>query len=104
MQSSVDKTFGDNRLLFPLGDVVMTQGISSLIDDGLSVWPLIARHATGDWGKLDEEDREQNEIALQEGNRLFSQYISCLKGVNHCIWVITEADRETTTVLLPAEY
>ncbi|WP_299945682.1 hypothetical protein [uncultured Microbulbifer sp.] len=104
MQSSVDKTVGDNRLLFPLGAVVMTQRISSLVDDGLSVWSLIARHAKGDWGQLDEEDREQNELALQEGGRLFSQYNVCLKGVNHRIWVITEADRKTTAVLLPVEY
>jgi hypothetical protein len=61
---------------------------------------LLARHATGDWGDLCAFDRRQNEIAWREGYRVLSSYPVGRK----CIWVITEADRSVTTILLPEEY
>ena len=61
----------------------------------------LRRHARGDWGDLDDEDRKANDRALQEGSRLFSAY-KTKAGVK--FWIITEADRSATTVLLPDEY
>ena len=61
----------------------------------------IQRHYTGDWGDLCPEDKEANEMALQYGGRLFSAYRD-RKGVK--FWIITEADRSATTVLLPDDY
>jgi hypothetical protein len=60
----------------------------------------LARHATGDWGDLDEQDREENELSLKHGWRIVSSYIVGEKTV----WIITEADRSVTTILLPDEY
>jgi len=61
----------------------------------------IQRHQAGDWGDLDTHDRQENERALQHGGRLFSQYHSNA-GVK--FWIITEADRSSTCVLLPEDY
>jgi hypothetical protein len=62
---------------------------------------FLIRHAKGDWGDLDEDDRKENELSLQEGFRIFSSY-RLRTGVK--IWVITEADRSATTLLLPEDY
>jgi hypothetical protein len=61
----------------------------------------LCRHQRGDWGNLDEEDRESNEQALVEGSRL----LSCYTARNgRRFWIITEWDRSATTILLPEEY
>ncbi|MHC5536785.1 DUF7417 domain-containing protein [Singulisphaera rosea] len=60
----------------------------------------LTRHMTGDWGKVCPEDARQNELALREGFRLFSVYG---EGERR-FWIITEADRSLTTVLLPLDY
>lgn len=60
----------------------------------------LARHAAGDWGDLCAFDRRQNRIALRDGYRVFSSYDAPAGRV----WVITEADRSATTILLPEEY
>ena len=62
---------------------------------------LLARHQRGDWGEVCEEDRLANESALREGERLFSVY-RLSSGTK--IWIITERDRSSTTLLLPSEY
>ncbi len=62
---------------------------------------LLQRHLDGDWGDISEEDREANNLALQNGGRLLSAY---RMGSGVKLWVITEADRSVTTVLLPDEY
>ena len=62
---------------------------------------LIARHITGDWGDLDEEDKQENELSVEQGFRILSAY-HLNTGVR--VWIITEADRGSTTVLLPSEY
>jgi len=59
------------------------------------------RHIKGDWGDLDDADKEENEFSIQRGLRLLSAYT--LKDGTH-IWIITEADRSVTTLLLPSEY
>lgn len=65
--------------------------------------PYIRRHASGDWGDLAEEDRKANMDALHHGNRLLSVYHTGLGGDDR-FWIITEADRSSTTLLLPSEY
>lgn len=89
---------------FELGKLVMTPGISELIEDGLNIMPLVKRHAHGDWGDLSQEDWALNQEALADGySRLFSSY-TIEQGSESRIWIITEADRSSTTILLPSEY
>ncbi|MBN0649840.1 hypothetical protein JTM24_14065 [Pseudomonas aeruginosa] len=88
---------------FNPGQMVVTSGVDALIRQGrLNPSPYLRRHLSGDWGDLDDSDRQQNDAALQSGeDRLFSSYqvTTELK-----IWVITEWDRSVTTLLLPSEY
>ena len=64
---------------------------------------LIQRHVTGDWGDVCAEDADANEQALLTGARLLSSYRSSpVEAVK--VWIITEADRSSTTILLPEEY
>ncbi|HWL08420.1 MAG TPA: hypothetical protein VNQ76_08450 [Planctomicrobium sp.] len=87
---------------FPLGQTVATPGaLDALGDSNQSPMELLSRHVAGDWGTLDAEDQQANEDALLHGERLLSAYHTS-KGVK--IWIITEADRSSTTLLLPDEY
>ena len=61
----------------------------------------LRRHVYGDWGDLDDEDKAENEFSVENGYRILSSYTSS-NGIK--FWVITEADRSATTVLLPEEY
>jgi hypothetical protein len=84
----------------PLGRVVATPGaLELLMESGRHPFNYLARHATGDWGDLCAFDRRQNEIALREGLRVLSSY----KVPAGRVWIITEADRSVTTILLPEE-
>ncbi len=85
----------------PLGRVVATPGaLKALSEAGEHPFGYLARHAAGDWGELCVFDHRQNEIALREGHRVFSSY----ETPEGRVWVITEADRSVTTILLPEEY
>ena len=85
----------------PLGKILATpEALKLLVEAGGHPFDLLARHATGDWGELCAFDRRQNEIALREGSRVLSSY----PVGRECVWVITEADRSVTTILLPEEY
>lgn len=85
---------------FPLGQVVSTPGALEFVSgDDMKI--ALSRHHAGDWGDLDEHDRQENERALLIGSRLFSAY-KTKSGVK--FWIITEHDRSVTTVLLPSEY
>ena len=85
---------------FRLGRIVATPtALAKLTQE--DVFRAIQRHQSGDWGDLDEHDRQENELSLKEGFRLFSVYHSA-EGVK--FYVITEADRSSTTVLLPEDY
>ena len=89
--------------LFPLGRVVMTNGaVEALVREDALPETLLARHVRGDWGDLCAEDRAVNRDALRLGQRLLSAYTLPQTGAS--VWVITEADRQTTTLLLPGEY
>ena len=98
-----------NRYLipkFPLGLCCMTIGISTLVEQhNLPVAEYLCRHQSGDWGDLDKHDRQANELALKEGTRILSAYHFQLSAdLRIKLWVITEADRSSTTILLPEEY
>ena len=95
------------RPLFPLGHVVMTANLQAKLREvNHEGWEaelvgLISRHASGDWGDLDEDDKGQNYLALGRRLRIFSAYET---GAGVKIWIITEADRSVTTALLPEDY
>jgi hypothetical protein len=93
----------DKKQLFELGHVVMTSGAAAL---NVDFAPYLARHLSGDWGPtLDEFDRRQNDLAVREGLRILSAYdVPIAGGENERIWIITESDRSSTTVLTPVEY
>jgi len=85
----------------PLGRVVATPGALDLLwKSKAHPFDYLARHATGDWGELCTFDRRQNEIGLRDGYRIFSSY----EVPTGRVWIITEADRSVTTILLPEEY
>jgi hypothetical protein len=87
---------------FPLGQTVTTPGaLEALEQAGQDPAALLARHIVGDWGDLDEEDKRENELSLAQGFRLLSAY-HLTTGVK--VWIITEADRSASTILLPSEY
>lgn len=87
---------------FPLGRTVATPGaLDALLQAGQSPAFFLDRHVRGDWGDVDAEDRRANEEALFHDERLLSAYRT-LKGER--LWVITEADRSSTCILLPEEY
>ena len=85
----------------PLGKVLATPGALQLLRDaGEDPSGYLARHVSGDWGELDAHDRRANERSLERGWRVLSSYTV---GEGR-VWVITEADRSVTTILLPDEY
>jgi len=88
------------KLKFPLGAVRVTRGVAQSLDPS-DVAEALTRHARGDWGEVGEEDWKENELSVREGFRLLSAY-NAKDGTR--FWVITEADRSSTTVLLPEEY
>ena len=85
---------------FSLGQVVATPNAIETIPNE-EILNALMRHVQGDWGELDSEDRISNERALKHGGRLFSAYHSIQKIK---FWIITEADRSSTTILLPEDY
>ena len=87
---------------FSPGSVVATPGaLEAFRASGEKPLPFLQRHLTGDWGDVDEHDHRENELSLIHGFRLLSAY-TLNSGTK--IWIITEADRSVTTVLLPEEY
>lgn len=85
---------------FRLGKIVSTSNaLSQLTQEDILLG--IQRHQAGDWGDVDEQDCQANERALIERTRLWSVYHAA-NGTK--FWIITEANRQTTTVLLPADY
>lgn len=87
--------------LFCLGQIVATPAALSLLEK-LERTPseFLRRHQSGDWGDLYSEDREANDAAVKNGDRIFSAY----KIDDAKIWIITEADRSSSCFLLPNEY
>ena len=85
---------------FELGRLCITPNAAEAVP-AEEVLQAVARHATGDWGLLNPHDRQQNEHALRQGGRLLSVYQS---STGQRFYVITEASRDFTTVLLPEDY
>jgi len=85
---------------FELGAIAITPGVGRLDPLGLMVPGLLQRHQSGDWGNVCEDDAAENNYSVDRRLRILSSYT--LKGEK--VWVITEADRSATTVLLPSEY
>jgi hypothetical protein len=84
-----------------LGRVLVTPGALKVLGKGGGhPFDFLVRHAAGDWGELCAFDRRQNAVALRDSHRILSSYDTPAG----CLWVITEADRSVTTVLLPEEY
>ena len=71
-----------------------------LCETGQDPFDYVSRHASGDWGELDAHDRRENQLSLKHGWRVLSSYPVGERKV----WIITEADRSVTTLLLPEEY
>lgn len=87
---------------FALGQIVATPGaLGAMGAAGQLPLELLSRHVQGDWGDISEEDCLENEQSLNDGRRLLSAY-RLRDGTR--IWIITEADRSSTTILLPEEY
>jgi hypothetical protein len=89
-------------MLFPLGQITATPGaLRTLQKAEQSPFEFLDRHVNGDWGELDDEDKAENEFSVAHGFRILSAYTT---SAGDTIWVITEADRSVTTLLLPEEY
>ena len=87
---------------FPLGQTFITPGAEEALQiAGQTATEFLRRHMSGDWGELSDEDVRENEFSLKEGLRLLSAYQT---GKGQKLWIITEADRSATTILLPSEY
>jgi hypothetical protein len=87
---------------FKLGRILATPAALEVISDArVSIVDLLIRHMRGDWGDLSDSDRQQNELAVTAGHRIVSSYVL---PDGRTVWLITEADRDATTFLLPGEY
>ncbi len=90
---------------FELGTLVATPGAVGALANSRGtlegIAPFLKRHSQGDWGDVSEGDAKLNDEALLDGTRLMSSY-KTLAGVK--FWIITDAGRAVTTVLLPEEY
>ncbi|MBZ5573320.1 MAG: hypothetical protein LAO09_15735 [Acidobacteriia bacterium] len=88
--------------LFSSGRIVATPGALALLEKAQkSPSEFLSRHLRGDWGDLSQDDKAENEFSLKHGFRLLSSYPITDTAT---LWIITEADRSVTTLLLPAEY
>ncbi len=99
-QNTITKT--ENKVLFDLGQTVMTIGAKEALEDSNEL-PIkfLSKHQSGDWGIVGKEDKQENEFSLKNGFRLLSAYRT---ANGEKLWIITEADRSITTILLPSEY
>ena len=87
---------------FPLGRVFLTPGaIEVLAEAGQTAQDFICRHARLEQGELSDEDHRENLYSVSRRLRIFSAFKTA-QGVK--LWLITEADRSATTLLLPSEY
>ena len=96
--------------VFNTGQIVATRGVYDLAcqnpDFAKFAQKSLNRHVKGDWGDVDDEDKQTNDQALKQGTRLLSAYNDGRFPKNGVatIWIITEADRSATTILFPDEY
>ena len=87
---------------FALGQTFITPAAEEALQiAGQTAIEFLRRHMSCDWGELSEDDITENELSIEKGFRLLSNYQT---GKGQQLWIITEADRSATTVLLPSEY
>ena len=87
---------------FALGRVVATPGALRALEKAEQAPDVfLDRHVNGDWGDVPEEDKQENEVSVEQGFRILSAYTT---SASDRIWVLTEADRSATIILLPEEY
>ena len=90
-----------NRPLFSLGHIVATAGVHAhLVSNGIDPTLYIHQHHSGLWGDVPPEDAQENDLSVLKGYRVLSSYLIAGERV----WIITEADRSSTTLLFPSEY
>ena len=89
-----------NKPLFPLGQLLITPNAAKQVEER-EVQAAIRRHAGGDWGEVGTEDWQENDHSMKNGYRILSAYVAQNQTK---FWIITEADRSCTTVLLPEDY
>jgi len=87
-------------IIVPLGVLVATPNALAHVNPA-EIQRALQRHVTGDWGDLSVDDKKANDLALQTGERLLSAYQS---ATGTKFWIITEADRSSTCILLPEDY
>lgn len=95
--------------LFPLGQTVATPGAVEVLAAEGGDWRFnaavyLARHQDGDWGDIPHEDAAENRRSVRQGWRVLSSYPVGAVELGARIWIITEADRSSTCILLPEEY
>jgi hypothetical protein len=99
--------FQTGRVAITHGAVVALAHYDKWMDAVQASEFLLARHLFNDWGDLDAHDRHANDLAVRRNGRLLSSY-DLKHTVPHerdrSVWIITEADRSATTILLPSEY
>lgn len=88
------------RSYVPLGRVVITSNAQDILS-GADINTGLSRHQSGDWGKVSKADWQANDNALKSGERILSSYTD---ASGKTFWIITEADRSHTTVLMPDDY
>jgi len=87
-------------LAFPLGRTVATPGAVAAFNDTAPLMLALDRHVACDWSEMPADDQQANRLAVLDGSRILGSYT--VEGVR--LWIITEADRSATTILLPEEY
>jgi hypothetical protein len=96
------EVLNEKAVLFPLGKIYLTVGAKEALADSIQ-FPneFLEKHQKGDWGIVGKEDSQENDFSVKNGFRILSAYKT--KG-DVKLWIITEADRSSTTLLLPSEY
>ncbi len=99
-QNTVTKS--ENKVLFPLGQIFLTIGAQDALEEACQLPnEFLVKHQKGEWGLVSEDAVKENDLSVKEGFQILSAY----KPSKHeKIWIITEANRESTTLLLPEEY
>lgn len=88
--------------MFNLGQLVATPGALEALERNQQMpTEFLNRHVNHDWGDLDDDDKRENDFSVTNGFRVLSAY-KLNDGTR--LWIITEADRSSTTILLPSEY
>jgi hypothetical protein len=93
------------KIAFASGSIYMTPGAEEVLEGKQHVLlEMLRRHLAGDWGDLTDEDKKANEFAVKHGERILSSYMVDGPEGKTKLWLLTEADRSSTTVLTPGEY